>query len=123
MSIFSDLFKKSNNKKLSDEKLSAIFNRFVGAQLPIVEKIYYGDGMFGDHSDDEGTTYLSLGNANDPTLKAINKVSKENGVHVCVTTSCTDLTPDHKAFRPNRVRAHVEKDGDGKYRIKHFDLG
>lgn len=121
MNIFGKLFEKSN-QKLSNDKLLAVFNRFVGAEVPGSEEYHPGDTMFG--LNEPGYYYTRI-DINSPICKAMGKVARDTSAYVhFIENSCDEVKIGHRHdHRKNCVAAHVEKVAQGKYRIKHFDVG
>jgi hypothetical protein len=59
--------------------------------------------------------------ANDPTLRAMQKAASDNGFKLRIWFPGTMGTMD---YRTDRLNAHVDKGADGKYRVSsRFNIG
>ena len=99
---------------MDDKKLSALFNKFVGKEVPMVEKTTTVKHRGQDHT----YTELSFANENDPVIAEMEKTAKDNGLDLWLRLPNGGSGP--MDVRDNRVGAHIEKARDGKYRISKF---
>jgi hypothetical protein len=95
--------------------ITAIFNKFAGKEIRVVEKTHT--------ITIEGKAYTEaraeLGQR-EPTVAAMKKLASDHGLTLSVLLPGQISTTD---YRTDRINAHVEKDADGKYRIKKFGIG
>ena len=98
--------------------ITAAFNKFAGKEVPMLEEtktIHLG--MHGDYTHTE----VKPANPKDPVLEAMQKTADKKGLSLRVWWPGMAGTAD---FRDDRVNAHIEKGGDGKWRVSpKFDIG
>lgn len=98
-------------------KLSDIFGKFAGREVPLNEKPYEVKLQ----SRTIKGTQLELANKNDPTIAEMEKTAAENGLSLRLWWPGIMGTMD---YREDRVNAHLEKDKGGKWRVSSkFNLG
>ncbi len=98
--------------------LAAIFGKFVGREVPLIERPYENKGEFLDTIQ---RTQLELANKNDPNLAEMSEVASENGLNLRVWWQGIRGTAD---YRTDRVNVRIEKSDDGKWRVaNNFNIG
>lgn len=91
-------------------KLTKLFNKFVGKEVPMIEKKVPAN--IGCRIVE--TTQVSPADPKDPVLEEMKKTAEENGLKLRVWWPGVSGTKD---LRNNRVNAHIAKASDGKYRV------
>jgi hypothetical protein len=105
-------------KMFQKEDLSAIFGRFAGREVGLVQKPYEfamkRSGMV-IHG-----TKLALADEKDPTVTELREVAAKNGVELRILWPGVGSSDDVK---PGRVNAIVQKAPDDKWRVTQFYIG
>ncbi len=100
---------------MDNNSISAIFNRFAGKEIQVVETSRKMNIGGKEYSFDEVQPVKD-----EPTLKEMQKVAHDNGLRLRVWFPGTVGTMD---FRTDRVNVHVGKAPDGKWRVGGATIG
>jgi hypothetical protein len=95
------------------QDLTKLFNKFAGKEVPMTEQCV--------RTKTGGYTQVDLADKNDPTLQAMEKLAKDNGLKLRLLWPSMAGMMD---FNPNRITAYIGKEADGKYRVSgEFIIG
>jgi hypothetical protein len=101
---------------VDQHKLSQLFNRFVGREVPLVERNY----EIG--KDRKPLKQLELVNADDPTLREMRQVAQQHNLSLRVWWP--GVTTHKMDFRHDRANTFIEQGQDGRWRVANrFTIG